>query len=124
MVRVCPEADSDDEELSELTSRLRAELLRLAVDAVELAAPEVTFSGADDLSKGVPGLAAAGHWLTVQLGALSIGAVLTAVSEWATRNNRGVKVAIGSDTLELSRATPEQQEKIINAWLASHSPGS
>jgi hypothetical protein len=124
MVRVSSGEDGGDEELAELTRRLRAELLRLDVDAVDLAVPETTVPGQGDLSKGVPGLAAAGHWLAVQVGALSIGAVLSAVGEWAARNNRGVKVAIGSDTLELSRATPEQQEKIIDAWLASHTSGA
>ena len=40
------------------------------------------------------------------------------------RNDRVVEVTEGGDTLKLGRATREQQEKIIDAWLARHPPGS
>ena len=40
-----------------------------------------------------------------------------------TRNDREVMVTLGGDTLELHRATVEQQEEIINAWLARHPAG-
>lgn len=122
MVRVSPVADSDAEELAELTLGLRAELLQLDIDGVDQAVPE-TVSPVGDLAKGIPGLAAAGHWLAVQVGALRIGTVLSAVADWVTRNNRTVEVGFGSSVLKLSRATPEQQEKIIDAWLASLPPG-
>jgi hypothetical protein len=73
--------------------------------------------------KGTGALAAAGHWLAVRLGAAGLRSVLAALADWATRNNREVEVGVtvGADirTLKLSRATPGQQESIIDAWLAS-----
>jgi hypothetical protein len=123
LVRVSALADSDSEELAELTLRLRAELLQFEIDAVDPVVPEAVYSERD-LTKGIPGLAAVGHWLAVQLGVLSIGTVLAGVADWVARNNRTVEIAYGDQTLKLSRATPEQQEKLINAWVASLPPGT
>ena len=39
-------------------------------------------------------------------------------------NDRVVEVSYGGDTLKLERATREQQEKIIDGWLARHPAGS
>ncbi len=46
--------------------------------------------------------------------------MLAKVADWVTRNDRVVEVSYGSDTLKLGRATREQQEKIIDGWLAWH----
>jgi hypothetical protein len=126
-VRVSPAMNSDAEELASLTRRLRAELLQLDVDSVRQGAPEED-APADPLAKGAGFLASAGHWLVVQLGAVGIRTVLTSMADWVTRNNREVEVGVtvGSDvrTLKLSRVTPEQQEMIIDAWIASLPPVS
>jgi hypothetical protein len=124
-VRVSPVADSDAEELADLSIKLRTELMELDVLAVTAEASD--FAPRDealaDTRKGLEALAAAGHWLAVQLGAAGLRSVLAAVADWATRNNREVEVGVtvGADTrtLKLNRATPEQQERIIDAWLAS-----
>ena len=124
-VRVSPVADGDDEELAELSIKLRAELMELDVLTVTARAPDGAprDEAPADTSKGIGALGAAGHWLAVQLGAAGLRSVLAAVADWATRNNRevevGVTVSTGTRTLKLSRATPDQQERIIDAWLAS-----
>lgn len=123
LVRVSALADSDAEELAELTLRLRVELLQFEIDAVDPVVPEAVYSEGD-LAKGIPGLAVVGHWLAVQLGALGIGTVLAGIADWVARNNRTVEIAYGDHTLKLIRATPEQQDKLINAWLASLPPGT
>jgi hypothetical protein len=61
-----------------------------------------------------------GGELLVRLGAEALRAVLAKVADWAGRNGRTVDVTVGGDALRLSRATREQQEKIIDAWLAQH----
>jgi hypothetical protein len=124
-VRVSPVADSDAEELAELSIRLRDELMGLDVLAVTAEASDGAPGGEGlaDTRKGIGALAAAGHWLAVQLGTAGLRSVLAALADWAIRNNRevevGVTVGAGTRTLKLSRATPEQQERLIDAWLAS-----
>lgn len=117
VVQVIPVADDDAGELAELTGLLQGELLDLDVAAVEQSPTGVVPSGAK-------GLAAVAGWLAVQLGPGSLRAVLAKVAEWAARNDRSVEVTYGGDTLKLTRATPEQQEKIIDDWLARHSTGA
>ena len=43
---------------------------------------------------------------------------------FASRTGRTVEVSIGGDELKLTGATSQQQEQIINAWLARHASGS
>jgi hypothetical protein len=128
LVRVSPIADSDAEELADLSVQLLAELLQLDLLAVAPLEPGVPpearhDSGPADTRKGIEALVAAGHWLAVRVGATGLRSVLAALADWAARSNREVEVGVtvGSDTrtLKLSRATPEQQEKIIDAWLAT-----
>jgi hypothetical protein len=65
-------------------------------------------------------VATAAGWLLVELGPEALRAVLAKVADWVTRNDRVVEVSYGGDTLKLGRATREQQEKIIDGWLARH----
>ena len=90
-----------------------AELLDLDVQGVDRLAREAVPSGAK-------GAAAVAGWLLVQLGPEALRAVLAKVADWVTRNDRVVEVSYGGDTLKLGRATREQQEKIIDGWLARH----
>ena len=60
----------------------------------------------------------------VELGPEALRAVLAKVADWVTRNGRMVEVSYGEDTLKLGRATREQQEAIIDGWLARHPAGS
>jgi hypothetical protein len=116
-VQVHPGQGEDAGELAELTGLLLDELLDLDVAAVEpLAAGEVP--------PGAKGVATVAGWLTVQLGPEALRRVLAKIAEWASRNDRGVEVSYGGDTLKLTRVTREQQEKIIDDWLARHPAGA
>jgi hypothetical protein len=111
-------ADGDTEELLELTELLRGELLELDVDSVE----PVSESSGPDQAKG---LAVMAGWLVVQLGSIDrLRALLGAVFAWAARTDREVEVNYGGDVLKVSGVTAEQQETIINAWLAQHVPSA
>jgi hypothetical protein len=116
VLQVHPGPDDDAGELAELTGLLQGELLDLDVAAVQQLPAEAVPAGAK-------GVAAVAGWLTVQLGPEALRAVLAKVADWAARNDRGVEVTDGGDILKLTRATREQQEKIIDAWLARH-PGA
>jgi hypothetical protein len=117
VVRVHPGPDEDAGELAKLAGLLRGELLDLDVAAVEPLPAGAAPAGA----KGVASVAGL---LAVQLGPESLRAVLVKVADWATRNDRGVEVSYGGDTLKLTRVSREQQERIIDDWLARHPAGA
>ena len=106
--------DDDTEELLELTETLRLELLELDVDSVE---PIAANSGPDRAK----GLGAIAGLLAVQLGSIDrLRALLAGVFAWTARTHREVEVNFGGDVLKVGGVTAEQQETIINAWLAQH----
>jgi hypothetical protein len=117
VLRVHSGPDEDAGELAELTGLLQRELLDLDVAAVE-PLPD----GA--VPAGAKGVAAVAGWLAVQLGPEALRRVLAKVADWVARNDRGVEVTYRGDTLKLTRATSEQQEKIIDDWLARHPAGA
>jgi hypothetical protein len=117
VLQVLPATDEETEQLAEAAGRLRVELLDLDVQDVNL----VTDTTAPEGAKGLETLAG---WLGVYLGKEALRIVLAKVADWASRNDRTVEVKSGNDVLKLGKATKEQQEKIINAWLAAHAPGS
>ena len=117
VLQVCPVPGDDAGELAEVAGWLRSELLDTDVSAVDRLPGDAAPTG----SKGVADIAG---WLLVQLGPEALRAVLAKVADWVTRNDRVVEVSYGSDTLKLGRATREQQEKIIDGWLAGHPAGS
>src|SRR5215469_11190001 len=117
VLRVCPDPEDDAGDLADLAGLLRGELLGLDVSAVDQLVDEA-------IPPGAKGVAAIAGWLAVQLGPEALRAVLAKVADWVTRDDREVEVSYGGDTLKLGRATREQQEKIIDAWLARHPAGS
>jgi hypothetical protein len=50
--------------------------------------------------------------------------VVAAVRAWVSRTGRTVEVSIGGDVLKVTRVSAEQQEQIIDTWLARHAPAS
>jgi hypothetical protein len=117
VVRVSPASGDDPGELAELTGRLRLELLDLDVQAVDPVAE-------GDVPEGAKGLPAIAGWLVVHLGREGLSTVLGQLADWVSHNDRTVEVTVGGDVLKLGRATREQQDKIIDAWLAQHQPGA
>ena len=112
-------ADDDDVgDLLALTSVLRDELLILDVTDVRPVEPGATPAG----SKGIGTIAG---WLVVQLGSgEALSAVVAVVRGWVDRSHREVEVSIGGDTLKITGASSEEQEKIIDAWLTRHAAGT
>jgi len=109
--------DTDVEELTELTSRLRAELLDLDVDAVRQ--PERGEAPQD--SKGV-GLLAAGE-LVVRLVTSPevLVSIVAGIRSWLGRNRvRSVKLTLGGDALEVSGVSSAEQDRLIDLWVARH----
>ena len=117
IVQVLPAADSDAEELADLAGGLRAELLDL--DEVL-----VTPYAAEAAPAGAKGLGTLAGWLVTQFGSLDgLRAAVAVVRGWVGRTGRTVEVSIDGDVLKLTGATSQQQEKIVDVWLARHAPG-
>jgi hypothetical protein len=119
VIRVLPVSDDDPGELAELTGRLRTELLDLDLDVG--AADPVAEGGIPEGAKGLPAIAS---WLVLHLGREGLRTVLDKIADWASRTDRAVEVTVSGDVLKLGRATRDQQDKIIDAWLAQHPPGT
>jgi hypothetical protein len=111
VVQVQPGDDEDAGELAELTGWLQDELLDLDVNSVDTM-PE------QDVPDGAKGIAALAGWLAVNLGPEALKTVLAKVADWATRNDRAVEVTIAGQNLKLARATRQQQQELIDAFLA------
>ena len=117
VMQVVPMADSDAEELADLAEQLHAELLGVD-DALVGPLP------AGAVPEGAKGLGDVAGWLVAQFGTLDgLRALVAAVRGFASRTGRTVEVSIGGDSLKVTGATSQEQEKIIDAWLARHGPG-
>ncbi|WP_456826257.1 hypothetical protein [Cellulomonas sp. P5_E12] len=114
-------APGADDELERGASRLRDELLGLSVDDVR----PVAGGDAPEGTRG-PSVAELGA-LLVSLGPSLqlLRSVVQGITSWLQRNQAvaAVTVSIGGDTIELSAATSEQQERLVDAWLARHGDG-
>lgn len=113
--------DADDEELAELTSRLRAELLDLDVEAVKPA----TAGQAPADAKGI-GLAAIGGLIVrFALRPDVLRDVVSGVRSWANRpRSSSVKLTLDGDTCEVTGQRSAEQERLIDLWIARHAgPG-
>ena len=112
------EPDADTEEIDRLTSDLRLELLELDVDSVS----QASAGPAPPDSKGLE-LAAIGTLLVYAKSSLPlVNAVVSAVRAWLRRDassGRTLKVTVDGKTLELSAATADQQQQVVDEFLGS-----
>ena len=117
VMQLVPMADSDAEELADLAGQLHAELLDVD-DALVGPLP------AGAVPEGAKGLGDVAGWLVAQFGTLDgLRALVAAVRGFASRTGRTVEVSMGGDSLKVIGATSQEQEKIIDAWLARHGSG-
>jgi hypothetical protein len=117
VMQVVPMADSDAEELADLAGQLHAELL-----GVDDASVGPLPAGA--VPEGAKGLGDVAGWLVAQFGTLDgLRALVAGVRGFALRTGRTVEVSIGGDSLKVTGVTSQQQEMIIDAWVARHGPG-
>ncbi|MFE9771752.1 hypothetical protein ACFYOV_08800 [Streptomyces sp. NPDC005931] len=109
--------DSDQEELGRLTLRLRERLLELDVDDVALDRSGHIPDGA----KPVDAIALGA--LVVTMAPLALRSVLGLVQTWIeNRPVRTVSISLGEDTLELEAVSSADQQRLIDAFLAAHTP--
>jgi hypothetical protein len=118
ILQVLPVADSDAEELADLAAGLQSELLD--VDAARVAPLP-----AEAVPEGAKGLGDVAGWLAAQFVTLDgLRAAVAAVRGWSSRTGRTVEVSMGGDALKVTGVTSQQQDKLIDDWLARHAPGT
>ena len=110
------EVGADPARLEELTTRLRSELLDLDVNDVE----RVSAGEAPDGSRAIE-LAAVGALLVTmeQSGAL-VAKVVSTIREWLKRDpepTRAVKITLGDQTIELTAASSDQQDRLVEEFI-------
>ncbi|HWD78297.1 MAG TPA: hypothetical protein VG497_05440 [Kribbella sp.] len=112
------EDGADDARLEELALLLRQELLMLDVKSVE----SYQAGPAPEGAKG--GLAAVAGLLSVSLapGLQALGSVVVVIREWIRRSASGrtVKLSIDGDVIELTGATGEVQQQLVDAFVRRH----
>ncbi len=109
--------EHDAEELAELTQRLRDELLELDVDAVEPA----TGGKAPEGAKGLELLAVGELVVRFAMKAGVLRTVVDATVGWLGRQQaRSVTLTLDGDTLELTGASSDEQQRLIELWVARH----
>ena len=115
-LRLVPDADLGEAET--FGRQLRAELAQLDVEAVS---PMVSA----DVAQGAKG--AGVDWGSLLVTLSGVGGVVTSViavvQDWLARHSaaQSIKVTIDDDTIELGRASAQDREELISAWLRKHS---
>ncbi|WP_143074818.1 hypothetical protein [Streptomyces mangrovisoli] len=113
------EADSDPEEQEALTLQLRARLLELSVERVELQRSGVVPRGAK------PGDVVAVGALVVTVAPIALRSVIRLLETWIRhRPVRTVSVRIGEDSLEMQGVSSAEQSRLIDVFIASHEPAA
>lgn len=113
--------DIDSEELSALVRRLRSELLELDVDAVR----PVTAGDAPSGAKGIELLTLGGLLIDFVLQPEMLSSIVKGVHSWLRRQSEhSVKLTLDGDSLEVTGVSSEQQDRLIDLWVARHAPAT
>lgn len=117
MVVSIDEPDADAGRLEELALDLRSELLGVDVDDVR----RMRAGSAPAGTRGLDVETLGQLLVSAKLSGEIVGMVVRAVRGWLSRGRtdaRSVKLTIGERTLELQSASSQQQERLIQAFLA------
>lgn len=113
------EPDADPEALAELIGNLRRELLELDVDSVS----SISAGPVPPGSKGVELAEAAALLVQLKASASVLASVVSTIRGWLRRGTpqpgRTLRISIEGRTLELTAATIEQQDQLVQEFLRS-----
>jgi hypothetical protein len=116
-VQVGLNPDADAELLDEATRQLRRELLELDVERVARAREGPPPAG----TRAVDAATVGGLIVTLAKTTPVLTAIVRTLTSWVSRGEgRNLKIQIDGDTLELSRISTADQERLISAWIERH----
>jgi len=120
-LRVGETSTRDREELSSLTVMLREELLDLDVDDVR----PVIEGAAPPGSKAIEVAALGALVVSLVKSPKVLLGVVRAIAGWVERSGaRSVRVQIGTDVLEVTGISSEDQRAVIASWIERQSAGT
>jgi hypothetical protein len=109
---------ADDQELDEMTTRLRRQLLDLDVDRVERPSAGPAPPG----TRAVEIAAVGALLVSMYQSSKVLSSVTGALRSFAARGQaRRVKITLDGDSIELTGAADEAQQRLIDLWLERHS---
>lgn len=108
---IAREAGEETDASAEWLSLLGQELSEL--DDVNVAQ---AFPSQPDGAKGAGGLGG----LLASLPGMGLAAVMAFLRAWAVRTGRTIEVSAGDDTIKITGASKEQQDRIVEAWIARY----
>jgi hypothetical protein len=109
--------EADDEEVAELTQRLRGELLATDVETVERARGGELPEGA----KGMELLSIGGLIIQFVTQTHVLKAVVDTTVAWLGRQQaRSVTLVLDGDTLEVTGVSSDEQNRLIELWVSRH----
>jgi hypothetical protein len=114
MLTISVAPDADAQELADLTSQLRRQLLELDVMSVELV------RSADVPTNAKPVDAITIGALAVALNPAGLRAVIALVGAWLKRSQRKARITIGKDSLDLTGLSGADQHLLIEAFVRKH----
>ncbi len=110
-------ANCDAEELLELGQQLRDELLDLDIDAAAFEGLETAPEGA----KGVEMLLFGTLAIRLVLNPALLRSVVEMTVAWLARQQaRSVKLTLDGDTLEVTGVSSDEQDLLVEQWIARH----
>lgn len=108
--------NADQEELADLTARLRSELLDLDVEAVEQLR-----AGQPPPGTRAVDLMAIGTLVATFARPDLLTAIVAAVQSWlGGAGGRSVKLEVDGDALELTGVSSKEQRRLADEWLRRH----
>jgi hypothetical protein len=116
------EVGADPARLEELTTRLRSELLDLDVNDVERASA----GSAPEGSKAIELAAVGALIVTMEQSGVLVAKVVSTIREWLKRDpepTRAVKITLGAQTIELTAASSDQQDRLVAEFIRAAGSG-
>ena len=109
-------SDENDEDVVAATTQLRSRFLELDVDGVENNRDQPVPLGSK------PGDAIMWGALTITMAPALLQSIVQVIQTWLqARPNRGVKLTIGDDSLELTGTSAASEDRLVEEFIAKHS---
>jgi hypothetical protein len=110
-------AGADADELEQLARSLRRELLELDVAAVEPALSD----GAPEDARAVEALLAGALIVRLSQTSEALSSLIGTVRSWlGSHDDRRVRIELDGDVIELSSASDEERERLVDTWIERH----